>query len=68
MNMSEFNICVNCTKVEVEYATDRTKVEVSLDGVDFDDVITEIGEQKALSHFSADVIRDYVNYNGIDLT
>ena len=68
MKMSEFNVCVNCDKVEVEYSSDRTKVEVSLDGVEFDDIISEIGEQKALSHFSDDVIRDYINDNDIDLT
>ena len=66
--MSKFNITVNCTKVEVEYASVSTEVEVSITGVDFDDIINEVGEQKALSHFSDNVIRDYINDNDIDLT
>ena len=66
--MSEFNICINCTKVEVEYSSGRFKVEVGLEGVDFDDVISEIGERKALSHFSDDAIIDYINDNGIDMS
>ena len=62
-----FNICVNSEKVEVEYSNTRTEIEVSLTGVDFGDIISEVGEQKALAQFSDDVIREYVLDNDIHI-
>lgn len=64
----KFNICVNCEKVEVEYSPKTTKVEVTLSGVYFDDIIDEVGEQKALRQFSEGSIRKYVIDNDIDVS
>ena len=66
--MSEFNIVVNCKKIEVEYASDRHMVEVSLEGVELDDIITEVGSTKVLDHFCHDDIAQYVIDNDIDVT
>ena len=63
----KFNISVNSERVEIEYSNTRKEVEVSLTGVDFDEIISEIGEQKALAQFSENAIRDYVLDNDIHI-
>ena len=63
----KFNISVNSERVEIEYSNINTEIEVSLTGVDFDEIISEIGEQKALAQFSENAIRDYVLDNDIHI-
>lgn len=65
--MSEYNICINCVKVEVEYSSDRQKVEVGLEGVELDDLITEVGSTHVLNHFCHDDIAQYVIDNDIEI-
>ena len=65
--MSEYNICINADKVEIEYSSDRSKVEVSLTCIELDDVITEIGCDKVLGHFSHEDIAHYVLENDIEI-
>jgi len=66
--MSTYSFAVNCKKVEVEYATPNYLVEVSIEEVELDDIITEIGATHILNHFSHEDIAQYVLDNNIDVT
>jgi len=66
--MSKYSFAVNCKKVSVEYAAPNYLVEVSIEDVELDDIITEIGTNKVLDHFCHEDIAQYVLDNDIDIS
>ncbi|HHZ96795.1 MAG TPA: hypothetical protein EYN67_14880 [Flavobacteriales bacterium] len=66
--MSKYSFAVNCKKVEVEYAAPSYLVEVSIEDVELDDIITEVGATHVLDHFSHADIAQYVLDNDIEIS
>jgi len=66
--MSKYNFTVDCKKVSVEYAAGNYLVEVSIEDVELDDIITEIGTNKVLDHFCHEDIAQYVSDNDIEIS
>lgn len=66
--MSKYSFAVNCKKVAVEYAAPTYLVEVSLEDVELDDIIAEIGTTHVLNHFSHKDIAQYVLDNDVELS
>lgn len=66
--MSKLDICVDVEKVEVEHASRNTLVEVTLNGVDVDDLISEIGEDVIIENINKDLMVSYLESNGYSIT
>ena len=66
--MSKYNLTVNCKNVSVEYASANYMVEISVEEVELDDILAEIGSNEVLDHFTHDDIAQYVRDNNIDIT
>lgn len=65
--MSKVDFTVNAEKVEVEYAAPTKLIELSVEGIEIDDILTEVGIEKVLNHIDQETIAQYVRDNNIDI-
>ena len=65
--MSKVDFTIDVSKAGVEYASQNYKVELTIDGVEVDDIITEIGAGVILDHMDNDDIARYIIDNNISI-